>query len=64
MDNKDLEKYIGWRLNKMTINTIECEFHSYKVIICDLNEYNSDYLLDKKIRCLVIEGVIKDMKFN
>lgn len=64
MDKKDLEKYIGWRFNKMTINTIEYEFHTYKVIFCDLNAFNGDYLLDKKIRCLVIEGVIKDMKFN
>jgi hypothetical protein len=64
MDNKDLEKYIGWRFNKMTTNTIEYEFHCYKVIICDLNAFNSEYFLDKKIRCLVIEGLIKDIKFN
>ena len=43
MDNKALEKYIGWRFNKMTINTIEYEFHPYKVIICDLNEFNGEY---------------------
>ena len=30
MDNKALEKYIGWRFNKMTINTIEHEFDTYR----------------------------------
>jgi hypothetical protein len=64
MDNKDLEKYIGWRFNKMTTNTIEYEFRSYKVIICDLNAFNGEHFLDKKIRSLVIEGLIKDIKFN
>ena len=64
MDNKALEKYIGWRFNKMTINTIEHEFHPYRVIICDFNEFNREYFLDEKIRSFVIEGQIKDIKFN
>ena len=64
MDNKILEKYIGWRFNKMTINTIEHEFDTYRVIFCDFNEFNREYFLDEKIRCFVIEGLIKDIKFN
>jgi hypothetical protein len=64
MDNKDLEKYIGWRFNKMTINTIEYEFYPYKVIICDIKDFNGEGFLDKKIRSFVIEGLIKDIKFN
>ena len=64
MDNKDLEKYIGWIFNKMTINTIEYEFDSYRVIICDIKEFNSDVFIDKRIRSFVIEGIIKDIKFN
>ena len=55
MDNKALEKYIGWRFNKMTINTIEHEFDTYRVIFCDFNEFNREYFL---------EGLIKDIKFN
>lgn len=63
-NNNDLEKYIGWKCNNMTINTIEYEFRPYKSIICDINSFNEVIFLNNTIRLLVIERVIKDIKFN
>ena len=64
MDNEKLLKYIGWRLNKLTMNTIEYEFEPYKLEICNIDEFNNEIYLNKTIRCLVFRGVIIDLKLN
>jgi len=62
--NKYLYKYKGWKYNTMAINTIQHDFHPYKVILCDENDYNNDVYLHKTIRCVAFEGIIADLKFN
>ena len=64
MDNEKLLKYIGWRLNKLTMNTIEYEFEPYKLEICNIDEFNNEIYLNKTIRCLVFRGIIIDLKLN
>lgn len=64
MDSGKLLKYIGWKCNALAINTIEYEFYPYKVLICDIEEYNRKMHLRKTIRCLTFEGAILDLKFQ
>ena len=35
MNNENLLKYKNWKCNNMTIKTIEYEFDTYRVMICD-----------------------------
>lgn len=68
MNSEKLLKYKGWRLNKLTMNTIEYEFEPYKLEICNIdefnNEINNEVTLHKTIKCLVFRGVIIDLKLN
>lgn len=64
MDDKNLLKYKGWRYTTLAINTIEYEFFPYKIAICNINDFNNKIYIHKTIRCLIIEDVIKDLKFN
>jgi hypothetical protein len=64
MDNKNLLKYKGWKCNIMTIKTIECEFHPYRVMICDFKQFNNEIYLHNTIRCFINEYIIIDLKFN
>ena len=64
MNSDKLLKYKGWRLNKLTMNTIEYEFEPYKLEICNIDEFNNEIYLNKTIRCLVFRGIIIDLKLN
>lgn len=64
MNNENLLKYKNWKCNNITIKTIEYEFDTYRVMICDFKEFNNKVYLDKTIRCLINEYLIIDLKFN
>jgi hypothetical protein len=64
MNNENLLKYKNWKCNNMTIKTIEYEFYPYKIIICDPKEYENEVYLHKKIRCILKDGLITNLKFN
>jgi len=64
MNNQQLNKYIGWRWSNITKNTIESEFRPHNVISCDMSYFNSEVFLGNKIRCLVLNGVITQIRFN
>jgi hypothetical protein len=64
MEGEKLLKYIGWRCTLLAVNTIEHEFYPYKILICDANEYNKENYLYKKIRCLLSDGFITNLKIN
>jgi len=65
MDSKNLLKYMGWRCTKLAINTIEHEFYPYELLcFYDLKEYNSKIYIYKKIRCLIENGYIIDLRLN
>ena len=64
MENENLLKYIGWKCTILAVNTIEYEFHPYKIIICDPKEYENEVYLHKKIRCVVKDGIITNLKLN
>ena len=64
MENENLLKYKGWKCNTLAINTIEYEFQSYKVILCENEFFNKEIYLHKTIRCLVHKDIIIDLKLN
>jgi len=65
MESNKLLKYLGWRCTELTINTIEYEFYPYELLLFnDLKEYNDKIYIYKKIRCLVENDFIIDLKFN
>ena len=64
MDEEKLKKYIGWKWNILTKNTIENEFHPYKTKVCDAKFFNAEVFIYKNIRCLIVDDKIIDLRFN
>lgn len=59
-----LNKYIGWRWINITKNTIESEFREYNVVSCDESSFNSEVFSKNTIRCLVLNGIITQIKLD
>jgi len=64
MDNQNLLKYKGWKCNIMTIKTIEYDFHPYKIMICNIEQFNNEINLYNTIRCLIENGYIINLRLN
>lgn len=59
-----LNKYIGNDFNENTKSKIEKEFNSYKVTLCDLDNFYLENFWNNQIRCVVVNGKIYKIKFN
>jgi hypothetical protein len=62
--NDPLLKYIGWKWNFLTKNTIEIEFFPKKVILRDTTNFDNENFIRNGIRCLVVNELITKLSFN